>query len=219
MLTDAEIDHSLGIVLLREGRFLPLYTTAATYAVLDRHSRVLPVTRAFATVPWTELPLEERIPLRDRRGVDSGLSVEAFTVPAGPPLFAEDATIGHTVGLLVRETLSGASCAFVPACGDLPVELLDRLAAVDVVLFDGTFWSDDEIVALGIGSRTARQMDHLPVGGSDGSLERLSSLRGRHRVFTHINNTNPMLLEGSPERTEVTAAGWTVGYDGLHITL
>jgi pyrroloquinoline quinone biosynthesis protein B len=62
-------------------------------------------------------------------------------------------------------------------------------------------------------------MDHLPVGGSDGSLERLSSLRGRHRVFTHINNTNPMLLEGSPERTEVTAAGWTVGYDGLHITL
>jgi pyrroloquinoline quinone biosynthesis protein B len=219
VLTDAEIDHSLGIVLLREGRFLPLYTTAATYAVLDRHSRVLPVTRAFANVPWTELPLDEPVSLRDRRGGESGLSVEAFAVPAGPPLFADDAAVGHTVGLLVRERGSGASCAFVPACGDVPAELLDRLASVDAVLFDGTFWSDDEIVALGIGTRTARQMDHVPVGGSDGSLERLSSLRGRRRVFTHINNTNPMLLEGSPERAQVTSAGWTVGYDGLHITL
>jgi pyrroloquinoline quinone biosynthesis protein B len=219
VLTDAEIDHSLGIVLLREGRFLPLYTTAATYEVLDRHSHVLPVTRAFANVPWTELPLDGPIALRDRRGVESGLTVEAFAVPAGPPLFADTAGTGHTVGLLVRQQGSSASCAFVPACGDLPADLLERLAGVDVLLFDGTFWSDDEIVALGIGSRTARQMDHLPVGGSDGSLERLSSLRGRHRVFTHINNTNPMLLEGSPQRAAVAAAGWTVGYDGLHITI
>jgi pyrroloquinoline quinone biosynthesis protein B len=219
LLTDAEIDHSLGIVLLREGRFLPLYTTAATYGVLERHSRILPVTRAFADVPWTELPLDRPVALNDRRGHDAGLTVEAFAVPAGPPLFADDAAMGHTVGLLVRETGSGASCAFVPACGDLPADLLDRLAAVDVVLFDGTFWSDDEIVALGIGSRTARQMDHVPVGGADGSLARLSSLKGRYRVFTHINNTNPMLLEESTERAAVTAAGWTVGYDGLHITI
>lgn len=219
LLTDAEVDHSLGIVLLREGRFLPLYTTAATYAVLDRHSRFLPVTRAFADVPWTELPLDRSVALKDRRGQEAGLAVEAFAVPAGPPAFAGDAAIGHTVGLLVRESERGTSCAFIPACGDLTAELLNRLARVDVVLFDGTFWSDDEIVALGIGSRTARQMDHQPVGSADGSLARLSSLRARHRVFTHINNTNPILLEGSPERAAVTAAGWTVGYDGLHITI
>ena len=82
-----------------------------------------------------------------------------------------------------------------------------RLAEADALLFDGTFWADDELIALGIGDRTAREMDHLPIAGRGGSLERLAALPCRHRVYTHINNTNPILLEHSPERARRDASG------------
>jgi pyrroloquinoline quinone biosynthesis protein B len=119
---------------------------------------------------------------------------------------------------MLRED-AGNVCAFVPGCGDLDAALLERLAEADALLFDGTFWVDDELIALGIGNRTARELDHLPIAGRDGSLERLAALPCRHRVYTHINNTNPILLEHSPERAIVTRTGVTVGFDGLHVTL
>jgi pyrroloquinoline quinone biosynthesis protein B len=219
VLTDAELDHSLGVVLLREARHLPVYATGAVRRVLEEDSRILPVTRAFADVPATDLPLDRAVHLRNRDGSPSGLSVEAFAVPAGPPRFASTEAEGHTVGLLVREEAAGRTCAFVPGCGGLSEPLLARLAGADALLFDGTFWTNDEPVEIGIGTRTAREMDHLPVGGPGGSLERLRELPCRHRVYTHINNTNRMLLEDSAERAAVTGAGLIVGYDGLYITL
>jgi pyrroloquinoline quinone biosynthesis protein B len=219
LLTDAEIDHSLGIILLREAGFLRLYTTSAIQSVLTNDSRILSVARAFADLPCTELPLDTEVELLYRDGTPSGLSVEAFEVPAGPPQFAQGAATGHTVGLFVRESKTGRACAFAPGCGDLTSPLLDRFAHADILLFDGTFWSDDELVALGIGKRTARAMDHVPISGPGGSLEQLSALPCRHRVYTHINNTNPVLLERSPERAAVTRAGLTVGYDGLRLTV
>jgi pyrroloquinoline quinone biosynthesis protein B len=219
LLTDAEIDHSLGIVLLREARHLSLYATAAVRDVLDHDSHFLPVARAFAEMPVTELPIDRPIELRDRDGRPTGLAVEAIVVPAGPPRFAMGAEDGHTVGLLLRDQATGAVCAFVPGCGDLTPALLARLAQADILLFDGTFWHDEEPIALGISERTARQMDHLPIGGAGGSLEQLAALPCRHRIYTHINNTNPILLEGSPERAAVVRAGGTVGYDGLHLVI
>ena len=219
LLTDAEIDHSLGILLLREASYLPLFATAAVQSVLNHDSRFLAVARAFADMPVTELPLDGAIELPYRNGVASGLSVETFVVPAGPPQFATTAERGHTVGLFVHEEGTGRICAFVPGCGDLTPSLLGRLAPADILLFDGTFWEDEEPVTLGIGTRTARQMDHLPISGPGGSLEQLATLPCRHRVYTHINNTNPILLEDSPERVAVVQAGLTVGYDGLHLTI
>jgi len=219
LLTDAELDHSLGVVLLREARHLPVYTTAAIASILERDSRILTVTRAFADVPVTELPLDAPIVLRYRDGSASGLTVEAFAVPAGPPQFAPTAGEGHTVGLFVRDQPSGTACAFVPGCGELSAPLLERLGKADILLFDGTFWTDRELVDLGISTRTAREMDHVPIGGPGGSLEQLAALPCRHRVYTHINNSNPMLLEDSPERAAVVRAGLTVGFDGLHLTL
>lgn len=219
LLTDAEVDHSFGIVLLREAKYLPLYTTAAIQSVLDRDSRVLPVARAFADVPFHELPIETPVILRCRDGSPSGLQAEAFAVPAGPPQFARDAANGHTIGLLVREEESGRTCAFVPGCGDLDLSVLQRLTQADLLLFDGTFWEDRELITLGISDRTAREMDHLPIAGPGGSLERLAELGCRYRVYTHINNTNPVLLEHSAERAAVTQAGLTVGYDGLRMTI
>jgi pyrroloquinoline quinone biosynthesis protein B len=193
--------------------------TSAIRAVLECDSRILPLTRAFADVPITDLPLDQRVELRDREGSECGLTVEAFEVPAGPPQFARTSLKGHTVGLLLRDLARGHTCAFVPACADLSATLLARLAQVDILLFDGTFWSDGELAALGTASRTAREMDHLPIAGHDGSLERLKTLPCRYRVYTHINNTNPVLLEHSIERAAVTGSGLTVGFDGLHITL
>lgn len=218
VLTDAELDHTLGVALLREAGYLPLYATAAVAAVLEEDSRILPVTRAFARAPVAELPLERRTELCLRDGGGSGLSVEAFPVPGDPPRFARRERPGHTVGLLIRDG-GGATVAFVPGCGGLDDQVLTRLAAADLVLFDGTFWTDDELIGLGISDHTAREMGHLPVSGPGGSLERLSALPARHRVYTHINNTNPMLLEGSPERGQVAARGWLVGADGMRFDL
>jgi pyrroloquinoline quinone biosynthesis protein B len=213
--TDAELDHTFGIVLLREARQVQLYVTPAVRAILERDSCILPVTRAFAQVEIAEVPLDTRTPLRYRDGGKSGISIEAFAVPAGPPRFAREAGAGHTVGLILRDEASGGSCAYVPGCGDLNPAILERLGQTDLVLFDGTFWTDDELVALGISDRRARDMDHLPISGPGGSLPRLADLTGPRTVYTHINNTNPMLLEDSPERAMVERAGLAVGSDGM----
>jgi pyrroloquinoline quinone biosynthesis protein B len=217
--TDAELDHTYGIVLLREARYLQLYSTAAVRSILERDSKILPITRAFADVEITELPLDQDLPLRHRSGDSSGLWIEAFAVPAGPPRFAPGAPRGHTVGLMIRDETTRGTCAFVPGCGDLDQGLLHRMGDADLLLFDGTFWSDDELVDLGISDRRARQMDHLPVSGPDGSLQRLHGLSRPRKVYTHINNTNPMLLEDSPQRAMVERAGLEVGSDGMSFTV
>lgn len=219
VLTDGELDHTLGVLLLREGRHLQIYATAAVRRIVEHDSRIVPVTRAFAQVRVVELPAGAPIPLSYRDGCPSGLTVSSFSVPAGPPRFASGHDAGHTVGLLVRDEASGGVCAFVPGCGGLDAELLARLGEAELILFDGTFWTDDELISLGIGERTAREMDHLPVSGAGGSLERLASLGRGRRIYTHINNTNPMLVEDSPERLLVERHGLTVGADGMRFTL
>ena len=215
MVTDAELDHTFGIVLLREARRLQLYATSAVRSILEKDSRILPVTQAFADVVVTEMSLETRVPLRYRDGSSSGISVQPFAVPAGPPRFASRSSPGHTVGLILTDETSGGACAFVPGCGALDSALVERLGATELLLFDGTFWTDDELVNLGISDRSARDMDHLPVSGDSGSLARLSALARPQKVFTHINNTNPMLLEDSPERATLERAGFAVGSDGM----
>jgi pyrroloquinoline quinone biosynthesis protein B len=217
LLTDAELDHTLGLALLRQAGRLPLYATRSVCTVLERDSRLLPVTRAFAEVPVCELPLNRPVPLSYRDGSSSQLTVEACPVAGGAPRFASSEDEGHTVGLIVRDEDRGTACAFFPGCGGLDDALLGKVAIVDVLLFDGTFWTDDELIAHGIGTRTAREMDHVPVSGRGGSLEQLAGLPCSHRIYTHINNTNPMLLESGPERACVERAGLVVGFDDLHI--
>jgi pyrroloquinoline quinone biosynthesis protein B len=217
--TDAELDHTFGIVLLREARQLQLFATAAVRSILERDSRILPVTQAFADVEVTEMVLDRRVPLRYRNDEASGISIEPFAVPAGPPRFAGAAGAGHTVGLIIGDETTGGTCAFVPGCGELNQALLERLGDTDLLLFDGTFWADNELVELGISDRRAREMDHLPVAGDGGSLARLAGLSRPRKVYIHINNTNPMLLEDSPQRAMVERAGLEVGSDGMSFTL
>ena len=219
VLTDAELDHSLGLVLLREGRALQVYATPAVERMLTEDSRLLSVTRAFASVEVTSIAPGMISPLLLRDGRESGLEIEPFIVAADPPRFASRTEAAHTVGLMITETSTGRRCAYLPGCGAIDKPLLDRLTTADMVLFDGTFWADDELIRLRIGERTARQLDHLPIGGRDGSLEQLRSLPSRHLVYLHINNTNPVLLEDSPERRAVEAAGVVIGMDGMGFEL
>ena len=216
VLTDAELDHTLGLLLLREGGGVPVYASTAVAATLEHDSRILPVLRAFAEVPMVTLSEGVAVPLRHRDGKPSDLTVELFTVPGHAPRFAGTRSPGHTAGLLVRG--GGRVCAYVPGCAALHAALASRLSGLDLLLFDGTFWSDGELPAVTGGSRTAREMGHLPISGPGGSLEILPTL-GTRVVYVHLNNTNPVLLEDSAERAAVTAAGLAVGADGMTFTL
>ena len=217
--TDAELDHTLGIVLLREARHLQLLATAAVRRILEQDSRILPMTQAFARVDVTEIEIGRSTPLGYRNGDSSGIAIEPFAVPAGAPRFVRESDTGHTVGLILLDRETGGSCAYIPGCGELDGALLERMAQTDLVLFDGTFWTDDELISLGIGDRRAREMDHQPISGPSGTLSRLSRLTRPKKVYTHINNTNPILLEDSPEREIVERAGLTVGADGMTFTV
>ena len=219
IVTDAELDHTLGLALLREARQLSLYATDAVLGVLREDSRLLPVTEAFSEVTVTRLSLDNEVPLLYRDGTPSGLEVTAFGVAGDPPRFARREEAGHTIGLSLRDSKSGNTAAFVPGCGALDEKLLARLRGTDSLFIDGTFWDDAELLTLGISDRSARQMGHVPVSGKEGSLARLRDLPCRNRVYTHINNSNPMLLEDSPERREVEAAGILVGDDGMRFSL
>jgi pyrroloquinoline quinone biosynthesis protein B len=219
VLTDAELDHTVGVALLREGRDLAVYCTPAVERILTEDSAILAVTRAFASVRVTPLALDAAVPLVGAGGTPSGLTVEAFAVAGDPPRFASADEAGHTVGLVIRDA-AGATFAYLPGCGALDDALLARLAASDLVVIDGTFWSEDELVRLGLSDRVARQMGHQPVGGPDGTLARLRALTADTTVvYAHINNSNPVLVEDAPERREVAAASCVVGDDGMRFTV
>ena len=215
VLTDAELDHTLGVTLLREGRLLQLISTSAIMHTIAEDSRVLPVTQAFATVQTLEVELGDVVSLDYRDGSASGLTIEMKAVRGDPPRFARREEVGHTVGVFIRETRTGKCCAFVPGCGGLGPKLLARLDEAELLLFDGTFWTNDELDRLGISDRPALSMGHVPISGAEGSLASLSQLSCRQKVYTHINNTNPMLVESSPERAAVEAAGMIAGMDGM----
>jgi pyrroloquinoline quinone biosynthesis protein B len=217
VFTDAELDHTLGLPIVREGRRLRIVATPAVESVLERDSRLLALARAFADVTVDPLPLDAPLPLLSVDAEPLGLTVEAFAVSGHAPRFASDSTDGHTVGLMIRDGHGGA-CAYVPGCGDITPAVERCLRDASLVLFDGTFWRDDELIALGVGTRRAREMGHLPISGGDGSLARLRDLDGKV-VYLHINNTNPVLVERSPERAEVNDAGLVVGEDGMTFTV
>jgi pyrroloquinoline quinone biosynthesis protein B len=215
IFTDAELDHTLGLPQLREGGSHTVWCTSGVHEILERDSGILPLTRAFASVDVRTIAMGSATPLVDRLGRQSPLTVEPFKVVGDPPRFAEGDPAGHTVGLLVRDVRTDGVLAFVPSCGRCDDALITRLSRADLVLFDGTCWRDDDLTALGVGTISSTEMGHVPMNGEGGSLARLASLPSRWRVYTHINNTNPVLLEDSPERQAVLAAGWEVGADGM----
>jgi pyrroloquinoline quinone biosynthesis protein B len=272
LLTDAEIDHTAGLLFLREGGTLALYSTSFVRETLAE-SGLLPTLASYLELKWTEIPPGQTVELKGADASDLGLEVDAFTVEGHPPLYHQAAlkradaggdagsdpapdrgsrvdrlrdsecdrirdfgrdhlrhsrrdhpritseAEAHTVGVRIREPGSDRALVYVPGSGAADAPLLERIGPEDVLLWDGTFWTDDELPVMGISTRDARDMGHLPIWGAGGSLEVFRALPARRRVFIHINNTNPILREGSPQRTLVEAAGWEVAYDGMEIDI
>ena len=132
------------------------------------------------------------------------------------PVLSED---GDAVGLEVIDTETARSFFFIPGCAAMTDRLRCRLAGSALAFFDGTLWQGDEMIRLGVGSKTGRRMGHMSMSGDDGAIAAFRDLGVWRRIFIHINNSNPVLLEESQERRLAEAAGWEIAYDGMEVTL
>ncbi|HTU87620.1 MAG TPA: pyrroloquinoline quinone biosynthesis protein PqqB [Solirubrobacteraceae bacterium] len=216
LLTDAEIDHTAGLLLLRESATpVRVYGDTGVELALTRGYPVLPILERYSGAEWRTLERERVTALEG-----SSLTVEPFNVGGDAPRYLEGSGIELTAsGFVFTDSVSGGVVTYIPGLARADEGVLARLAASDLVLVDGTFWRDDELAQLGISGRSARDMGHLPLSGPGGTLEALARLERPRKALVHINNTNPILLEDSPERGEVTRAGIEVAYDGLEVQL
>jgi pyrroloquinoline quinone biosynthesis protein B len=211
LLTDAEIDHTLGLLLLREGRGIRLHATEATHATLRAGTGVLGTLERYCPVEWTRVIPGQDVSL-------GGISYRAFDVPtAKHDRFGTGTHQGRVVGYRLTDESSGRAAVYLPGVQELTPAVLEQLADCACLFIDGTCWHDDELVRLGLAGKTAHDMGHLPLAGPDGSLEQLSRLPIERKIYIHINNTNPILLEDSPERRLVEQSGMEVAYDGLEV--
>lgn len=223
ILTDAEIDHSAGLLILREsGTPLEIHGTSAMRHQMTVGFPVLEVLKRYCGVRWHEIEPGREFSLSSDGEGTSGLRVEPFAVPADPPLYMRGRMAGGewpAVGLTFHDPSTGTSATYVPGLAAIDDELMARFRASNAVFLDGTFWSDDELTSQGVGKRTATDMGHLPLSGAGGTIERLRDLTDTRKVLVHINNSNPILLEDSAERRAVEEAGFEVGYDGMSVEL
>ncbi len=213
LLTDAELDHTLGLFTLREAsQPLSLFGASLVRQALSSGLPVLPLLERWCGVRWTDLVPGARIQL------EGGLAVEPWVAGGGPPRYLTEPGAGPAV-LGLTFTASGAALTYAPGLGALDEGTVARLRASDCALVDGTCWHDDDLARAGVGNRRAREMGHVPLAGPGGSLDVLAALDATRVVLVHVNNTNPVLLEDSPERRELEARGLEVAEDGLTIRL
>ena len=213
LLTNSDVDHAAGLLALRERQPLAIWGTRSTLDAIGANKVFDVVSPDVA--PRRSARLGERFePL-------PGLRIELFPVPGKTPLWLEEGAvktdeIGEgTVGVSVEA--AGRRLVYAPGCAGATPELHARVAAADVLFFDGTLFVDDEMIRAGLGDKTGRRMGHMPVSGPGGTLESLMRHTRVRRILTHINNSNPILVEGSPEEAQVKAAGWEVAYDGMEV--
>ncbi|MCJ2082520.1 pyrroloquinoline quinone biosynthesis protein PqqB [Methylobacterium sp. J-090] len=215
LLTNGDVDHVAGLLTLREGQPFTLYATAG---ILDsvNANRVFDVM-AEGVVGREPIALDaafEPVP---------GLSVTLFSVPGKVPLWLEGKTVElgaeteTTVGAMIEA--NGKRLAYIPGCARVTDRLKGQISRADALLFDGTVLLDDDMIRAGVGTKTGWRMGHVPMTGENGSIAALADTEIGRRVFVHINNTNPVLVEDSPERASVEAEGWIVAHDGLSLSL
>jgi pyrroloquinoline quinone biosynthesis protein B len=214
LLTDAELDHTLGLLLMREGRGLQVHATESVYETLTSGTGVWRTLEAYCPVTWQPVVPGATVPLGE------GLSYRAFDVPTEKTMrFPGALRHGRVVGYHLTDAHSGKSVVYLPGVQRLSDELLGEMDAASGLLIDGTCWRDDEMASLGLASKTSREMGHVPISGRDGSLTRLSALPIDRKIYIHINNTNPILLEDSPERETLARHGMEVAEDGLELEI
>jgi pyrroloquinoline quinone biosynthesis protein B len=223
VLTNGDLDHCLGLLSLRESQPLVVYATDRVRRGFSEDNVLCRTLERFeGQLTWRRLPLDRAVRVDGVAG-PTGLTVEAVAVPGKPPLhLARRFPAGDpedNVGLRVREEAGASLLAYVPAAAAVTDGVRRALADAGCVFFDGTFWSEDELIREGLGERSAAAMAHLPVGGPDGSLAALAAVAAPTRLFTHLNNTQPLLRRDSEERAAVLARGWDVAADGMELRL
>jgi pyrroloquinoline quinone biosynthesis protein B len=223
VLTNGDVDHLAGLLSLREGFAFTIYAT----------ERVLAALAGNGIFDVLDSRLVRRVPLTTGKptelvgdGAPLGLAVEAFTVPGKVALYLEDpdagpgfgTRAGDTIGVRVVDRTSGAAFFYIPGCAEVDAALAERLRRASLVLFDGTLYTDQEMIAQGLSGKTGKRMGHISMSGPEGSIAAFRDLGVKRRIFVHINNSNPALRENSPERYEVERAGWELAYDGMEIS-
>jgi pyrroloquinoline quinone biosynthesis protein B len=221
LLTNADLDHSLGLLLLREGEKLRVHATEAVRIALTAGISIAPTLDFFSGSEWIEPPATPE-PLLNRDGSASGMSYEAIPLSGKPPRFMKGKAVPsatNTVGYRITDERTGRRLLFLPDVAEVSENISQLFPECDALLFDGTFWSENEMSERRVGTLPAADMGHLPISGEKGSLNVLAKLRIKHKIYTHINNTNPILIEDSPECAAVKAAGCVVGRDGMEIEI
>jgi pyrroloquinoline quinone biosynthesis protein B len=225
VLLNADIDHVLGLLLLRELQPLCVYTTESIHRALSEdNSMFAMLQRVPGQLTWKDFIPETKFPLLDASGKDFGLRCRALSLGTHFPAYVSPQRQAQLVpqesssGLIV-ESASGKSLAYMPAVPQISDTLLKEFESADVLLFDGTFWNDDELIRIQGSGQTALQMGHVAVSCDHGSLAQLAQLKRPRRIYIHINNTNPMLNEAGPEYRQVRDAGWEIAEDGWQFEL
>jgi pyrroloquinoline quinone biosynthesis protein B len=213
LITNGDVDHIGGLLTLREREALTLWGTRTTLETIGAN-------RIFDALARDIVP-RRPVALGFKFDALPGLSVELFAAPGKVPLWMEegDVPIGveseATVG--VRIEAQGRRLLYIPGCAAKSESVREQIEQADVLLFDGTLYDDDEMIRAGLGEKTSRRMGHMPISGSGGSLEQFARYRDLRRIYIHINNTNPILIDGSDEAAAVAAAGWEIACDGMEI--
>ena len=225
VLLNADVDHVLGLLLLRELQPLRVYATKSVRRILTKdNSMFAMLQRVSNQVSWIEFAPGASFTLSDPEGEDSGLRCRTFPLGTHFPAYvsaprrSQLSPLESSLGAIV-ESPSGKRLAFMPAIPGLDAKLLKQLESCDVVLIDGTFWSADELISIQGSTQSAWDMGHVPVSSTEGSLAKLAHLSHPRKIYVHINNTNPMLNEDSPEYRQVRDAGWEIAEDGWQFEL
>ncbi len=221
VLASADLDHVLGLLLLRELQPFQVSAAASTIKIVRAdNSMFRMLNRVGDQVRWQSITAGECFELKALSGESSGMECRAVALSSRHPAYAtggaesDDAVLG-----LVLTSPSGRTLGFFPQLGALTPPLKRLFASLDCLLLDGTFWSDDELIRLQGSGQRARDMGHLPVAGEEGTLRQLAELSKPRKMYIHINNTNPMLNEAGAEYRVVRDAGWELAEDGCHFTL
>jgi pyrroloquinoline quinone biosynthesis protein B len=213
VLTNAEVDSAAGLLALRERQPFVLFGTQATLDAIGAN-------RMFDVVDPAVAP-RRAVALGGQFEPLPGIKLELFAVPGKVPLWLEKGNVTtDEIGegtVCVAVEAAGRRLVYAPGCARVTEDLHARIANADVLFFDGTLFADDEMIMSGLGDKTGRRMGHMPVSGPGGTLEALARHAEVRRILIHINNSNPILIEGSPEEATVRAAGWEIAYDGLEV--
>ncbi|MFN0315494.1 MAG: pyrroloquinoline quinone biosynthesis protein PqqB [Burkholderiales bacterium] len=221
VLMDGQIDHTTGLLMLREGKQpLNIYCTDMVHEDLTTGNPLFTILGHYCGVKWHRLSIAS-----DKEYSIEGIEHLRFTSVSlkskAPPYspHRNDPHDGDNIGMRIVDQRTGKSVFYAPGLGEIEPHIKPFMAAADCVMVDGTFWTDDEMVAMGISQKRAREIGHLPQSGEQGMINVLKPLRASRKILIHINNTNPILDEDSPQRAELGRAGIEVAYDGMAIDL